>query len=363
MSATSRLPALDWMRGLAVVLMIQTHAYQAWLNTPAKASTFYAWSRFVGGFPAPMFLFLAGAALALLAEARFRRGAAPVEVRREGLKRAAEVAIYAVGFRVFMYFSAGSVNPASLLRVDVLNCMAVAMALAAWLVLPRRASATRAGLGAVGGLAVAVLTPLAWDAPWPTWLPAPLLGYVSGRPLRAAFPLFPWGGYLAVGVAAGVWLAAAARTGTVGRCCARLAALGLLLVPLGWALDHLPAFASLPRYDFWRTSPNYFLMKTGVLLVVLGLAEAWMRAPWSQAPSALRLFGRTSLLIYWLHIEVVYGRWVAPAARQALDVDGASRALAWLVAAMLLAAWLRVHGLVRARTWLAARRDVVRASA
>ncbi len=204
MSASSRLPALDWMRGLAVVLMIQTHAYQAWLSPDAKATTFYMWSRFVGGFPAPMFLFLAGAALALLAEARFRRGATPAEVRREGLKRALEVGLYAVGFRVCVYLSSGSVNPASLLRVDVLNCMALAMALAALVVLPRRDDVTRASVGALCGLGVALLTPLAWDAPWPGWLPAPLLGYVSGRVPRAPFPLLPWSGFLAVGVSTGV---------------------------------------------------------------------------------------------------------------------------------------------------------------
>jgi uncharacterized membrane protein len=363
MSTTSRLPALDWMRGWAVVLMIQTHAYQAWLSADAKKTTFYVWSRFVGGFPAPLFLFLAGAALALLADARFRRGATPAEVRREGLKRAAEVGLYALGFRVWMYFSAGSVQPASLLRVDVLNCMAVAMALAALVMLPWRAGSARVTSAVAGALALAVLTPLAWDGPTPTWLPTPLLGYLSGRVPRAPFPLFPWGAYLASGVAVGVLLARAAREGRLGRCSARLALLGALLLPLGWALDRLPALASLPRYDFWWTSPNYVLMKTGTLLLVLGLAEAWVRTPWARWPSALRLFGRTSLLIYWLHIEIVYGRWVAPAARQALDVGAATWALAWLLVAMLLVAWLRVHGTARLRAWLDARQDDARATA
>ena len=35
------------------------------------------WSRLIGGYPGPIFLFLAGVSLALLAEARFGKGIAP----------------------------------------------------------------------------------------------------------------------------------------------------------------------------------------------------------------------------------------------------------------------------------------------
>jgi len=46
-----RLDAVDWLRGLAVLLMIQTHLYDSWCNKAAKATEFYAWTRFIGGIP------------------------------------------------------------------------------------------------------------------------------------------------------------------------------------------------------------------------------------------------------------------------------------------------------------------------
>ena len=38
---TSRLAYIDWMRGLACVLMFQTHCYDSWLSGDARKTTFF----------------------------------------------------------------------------------------------------------------------------------------------------------------------------------------------------------------------------------------------------------------------------------------------------------------------------------
>ena len=61
-----RIDAVDWLRGLAVVLMIQTHLYDAWCNPAAKADRrAYAWTRFIGGIPSRLFLLLVGVSMAI----------------------------------------------------------------------------------------------------------------------------------------------------------------------------------------------------------------------------------------------------------------------------------------------------------
>src|SRR5260221_2980213 len=55
-----RLAYIDWMRGLACVLMFQAHCYSAWLNPDARKSEFYRWSQAAATLPAPLFIFLAG---------------------------------------------------------------------------------------------------------------------------------------------------------------------------------------------------------------------------------------------------------------------------------------------------------------
>jgi uncharacterized membrane protein len=63
-----RLAYIDWMRGLACVLMFQTHCYDSWLGGAARQSRFYMYSQLGGTFPAPLFLFLAGISFALVTE-------------------------------------------------------------------------------------------------------------------------------------------------------------------------------------------------------------------------------------------------------------------------------------------------------
>jgi uncharacterized membrane protein len=59
-SGQSRLAYIDWMRGLACVLMFQTHCYDSWLSAGARQGRFFMYSQLGGTFPAPLFIFLAG---------------------------------------------------------------------------------------------------------------------------------------------------------------------------------------------------------------------------------------------------------------------------------------------------------------
>src|SRR5258707_14136718 len=66
-SPVKRLAYVDWMRGLACVLMFQTHCYDSWMSPEAKrSSSLIAWSRLGGTLPAPLFIFLAGVSFALV---------------------------------------------------------------------------------------------------------------------------------------------------------------------------------------------------------------------------------------------------------------------------------------------------------
>src|SRR5438067_5286642 len=73
-AASSRLGYIDWLRGLACVLMFQTHCYDAWLGGAARNSTFFMWSQLGGTFPAPLFLFLAGVSFAIVTGKLLQKG-------------------------------------------------------------------------------------------------------------------------------------------------------------------------------------------------------------------------------------------------------------------------------------------------
>ena len=348
----SRLGYLDWARGLAVLLMINTHAFSAWTVPEDRGTRLFGVARLFGGYPAPLFLFVAGVSAALVAERERTKGSDGREVRRRAQWRGLTVLGYAFLFRLAMLASGGFGRAADLLRVDVLNCIAVSLLLVA-LALGRPSARGRfvATLGLASG--VALLTPFAWDTPWWKGWPSPLAGYVTGRVPDALFPVFPWAAFTALGAACGLLLARARAGGREGVTIGAMAAAGAAAIPAAlWVDRHAPAVYS--AYDFWHTSPSYVVLKAGVLLVLLGLAFVMDLLP---GPSALRQLGRTSLLVYWVHLEIVYGRWIAPGARGRLSVEEAAVGVVTLALAMLALSIGRTH----ARGWHFRGRELAKA--
>jgi uncharacterized membrane protein len=339
MSSGSRLGYIDWLRGLAVLGMMLVHAFNGWLTPEAKQTGVYYWIRTAGGYPAPLFLFLAGLSLALLLEGRRRHGQRGAAILREGVRRGVEVVGWAFLFRLWMLATGGFATPGDLTRVDVLNCIGASMALVGLAALGWDRLRTRVAACVTVALLTALLAPFAWDASWPAWIPVPLLGYVNGRAAGSLFPLLPWAGFTAAGAAAGLLLADARHTPRETWTVAAMAAAGVAAVPLAQALERSGP-ALYPHSDFWHTSPLFFLMRLGVVCALLGLAHLLGRR---RGFSPLRQLGRTSLLIYWVHVEVVYGKLLLPDLRHGMDMRATACAFVLLVLGMLALSTWRTH--------------------
>src|SRR5271170_2704676 len=125
-----RLSYVDWMRGLACVLMFQTHCYDSWLSPEAKKSATFVWSQLGGTLPAPLFIFLAGVSFALVTERLREKRAATAEIAKTTIRRGAEILALGILFRIQEYALAFRVSPwTDLFRVDVLNILGLSMML------------------------------------------------------------------------------------------------------------------------------------------------------------------------------------------------------------------------------------------
>jgi uncharacterized membrane protein len=110
------------MRGLACVLMFQTHCYDAWLGGNARNTGFLQKSQLLGTLPAPLFLFLAGISFALVTDKLIGKNLSPVEITRTMARRGAEILAFGFLFRLQEFVIAWGWAPWSdLLRVDILN--------------------------------------------------------------------------------------------------------------------------------------------------------------------------------------------------------------------------------------------------
>ena len=66
-SGVSRRVYIDWARGIAVLLMIWAHTMDAWTRAADRHGVAYRDAAILGGFAAPLFLWLAGLAVVLAA--------------------------------------------------------------------------------------------------------------------------------------------------------------------------------------------------------------------------------------------------------------------------------------------------------
>src|SRR5206468_7215931 len=83
------------------------------------------------------------------------------------------------------------------------------------------------------------------------------------------------------------------------------------------------------------------MIRLGLLLLLAVFAYLWCRWGFGQRGfSPLIQLGNTSLLIYWVHIEFVYGRFsILP--RRSLTIAGASAGLLIIFLAMLALSFVR----------------------
>lgn len=343
----SRLAFIDWMRGLACVLMFQTHCYDAWLSPEARKSTFFMYSQLGGTLPAPLFLFLAGISFALVTDKLIVKGVTAQQIARSTIGRGAEIFALGLLFRVQEYLIAWGWAPWSdLFRVDILNTIGLSMmlmGLTCWMVLAgsgRVAHRARLGItAAVAALSISLMTPPLWTTWQPRWLPWELESYVNGvhnlgAPQAWLFPIFPWAGFAFAGLAIGFLLLAERTVRHEARLMPLAGVFGLGLIQGARWLDSRPLHF-YATYDFWHTSPAFFLIRVGLLLVILSASYAWCRwgpAEWGFSP--LIQLGKTSLLVYWVHIEFVYGRF-SILAKRAQSIGRASVGLLMIFLAML----------------------------
>ena len=353
----ARLAYVDWMRGLACVLMFQWHCYNSWLTPDARKSSLYIWSQLAGTLPAPLFIFLAGVSFALMTEKLREKGADRSAVAKTTIRRGTEIYGLGLAFRVQEFVLGYPWSPwTDLLRVDVLNILGLSMMLMGvlcWLTAGSIEISESRKCNIIAALFaaafVALVSPLLWTRARPSWLPWPLESYINGvhifdKPQPWLFPLFPWSGFAFAGLAVGFFLFSNIAKRKQDVVFVGIGAAGLLASALSSVFDGSPTRLYSPAiYDYWHTSPNFFLMRCGILLVILFFAYAWCR--WGLAQrgfSPIIQLGQTSLLVYWVHIEFVYGRFSILPKRQC-SITKATLGLLTVFVAMLALSILRTR--------------------
>ena len=288
--------------------MIEAHVLDAWTRLPDRATKAYAYAMILGGFGAPMFLFLAGLTFVLAAESKYRKTADLRLAWQSVQKRGWQIFGLAFLFRLQSFVLGAGYNAIGLLKVDILNVMGPAIVLMAVSGSLVRTRFGRAVMFAGIAGAIAMLTPIVRTTPLLSWMPDPLEWYLRPSPARTNFTLFPWSGFVFAGAVVGEVISVWRDADRSIRVQMALAAAGLLTMAASYEASLMPTI--YPASDFWTTSPTFFFLRAGIITLLLPLAFLWERAPWRGLIgrwSPVEELGRASLFVYWIHVEMVYG--------------------------------------------------------
>jgi len=345
----ARIESVDWLRGWAVVLMIQTHLYDAWCNAAAKATEAYAWSRYLGGVPSRLFLLLVGVSMAIKYEAQLAKGVDRATMVRGAAKRGLEIVGLAYLFRIQEYVLGGCYDWRDIFRVDILNCIGASMFVAAFIAAPRRGKPAIVVCLAAAAACIA-LGPILGPHHFPDWLPRPLTSYLGGERPMSWFPLFPWLAWVLIGVPIGhYWVRAG---GTSRRQAMAFVITAVVGVGMAWAVmwirRHYPHVIHYPSEMVQQMGPGTFFYRLGTMGPMALAAYLVTRLSGSRF-SVMQQLGKTSLLVYWVHVELVYGHMFGRLHHK-LSMAQATVGFVLMTAAMLALSVLRTkywHGLPR----------------
>lgn len=336
MKGSRRLLYLDWIRGLAALVMLQGHVFHSFLRNDLREGNAYVFSQFVGGLPPAVFLFLTGVTFGFLMYSQERKGVTPGRRWLTSLRRAGYLFIVAFAFRFQLWaFSWGQSPSSDLLRVDVLNCMGFALGVLSIMSLFNTADRIR--LCAILGIAIAAASPLIAQLDWGNspWL---VKSYLA--PDKLFFGFFPWGAYIAFGLSFGSLLRSLDEE-QVPMAMMWTGLAGLVLALGAHTMSNL-GISLYTKSDFWLDNPLLVFIKMGIILIAISFAFLWHKQPSAESWSWIRQFGVTSLLVYWVHIELVYGRWLG-SWKESLTVEQTVLAAVGVIGLMLLLSVVRTN--------------------
>ena len=325
--ATPRLAFLDWVRGFAAVVMLQGHVFDSFLRKDLREGGASTWSQFAGGMPPAVFLFLLGVTFAFLMDSQERKGFDGATRWWAACKRSGYLFAAAFAFRLQLWAFSWDKSPwTDLLRVDILNCMGLALLVFSVMAVFRTRERIR--LCAVLGLAIAAAAPLVSGLEW-SGVPEIVKNYLA--PDHLYFGFFPWASFVAFGMSAGSILRVVKQE-DMPSAMQWFGWGGIAVAFSAWALSFINP-SPYANADFWLNSPALILIKLGAVLMLIAFAWVWnlqAAGTWSW----IRQFGTTSLLVYWVHVELIYGRWLGPL-KNRLTVSETVFAAVITIAAML----------------------------
>jgi uncharacterized membrane protein len=345
----TRVIFIDLARALAVLFMLYGHTVDALLAPQYRAGIiFNAW-QFQRGLTSCLFLLLSGFAFSV---ATARHWSSHLSVSPALMRRLRRFSLFiALGYAMRVPIaplramaSASDAMWQTLMGVDVLQLIGVTFVFVQALVMLTRSRRVFSIVAIVLALALTALAPAAWSIDWSRRLSPWLAAYLTPN-TGSLFPLVPWSAFILGGAALGQIYARWGASDLVRYANRALLMPGALSVLAGlWLTSHQVALFGDGPFAF---VPGNILLRGGVCLEIVGVIAHASRAV-AQLPHVFGAVAQESLLVYGLHLFIVFGSVWAPGL---LNIYGPTRTplqlvpiVVLLISSMTLAMTLAAYG-------------------
>lgn len=298
---------IDLLKGLALLTMIEVHVVNAFLNPAIKLQSWFETLNYINGLVAPAFTFTSGMVFVL----SLQKGLD--ELRRFGKKFWKKlgrlILIMLAGYSLHASFlSFRKINNPSyphmmveFLRVDILQCIAAGLILLLFLRLLIKSDKFYYGFLVIIDFFILAYSPIAWNIDYTKFFPLGIANYFN-RMHGSLFPIFPWLAFIISGALIGKYYVEAKQKIGEEKFIKQIIIVGSIFFFAG-----VTFLGYLFPASWVNVKPNYFffLQRIGVLLVLLGLFWFYINR-FNQYQSFILDVSRESLLVYWLHLKVIY---------------------------------------------------------
>ena len=329
---SNRSPWVDLLRGLAVIIMIEVHATNVWYQGVVPS-----WLNFINGLVAPSFLMCAGFSMTLSTfqtdgSLRPFKGVLP----RYAFILLCAYLLHAPGLALAQWTVLSTPQLfRELFKIDVLQCVVFSLLILQGLARTIRHRTMFGFIALAMGISVALLSPYLWITGFGEWLSLPLRGLFNGitdRGVTALFPLFPWFAFVSFGSALGT-LYASRRTDihndqtrwSESTFIFTLLGIGVVIWLWGqwqketwlWSGSWITDLAGTKRLNGWTQNELYALYNQTLpsvferfgWILMIGCTLGLLHSRWGNSKifSLLDLVSRESLLVYILHLQIIFG--------------------------------------------------------
>lgn len=343
LTPSKRCDWIDQLRGWAVIVMIEVHVVNVWLQSGLRPD----WLNYLNGLVAPSFTMAAGYSLAI---STFRTDGTlrpfwPDTARRLGFILLCAYALHAPGITAADWTVLNTAQKArELFKIDVLQCIVYSLLILQGLARLVRNPRLFTGLALAIAVFVPVISPHLWATGVADGLWLPIRGLFNGNPdrgVQALFPLFPWLAFPAFGAFLGglyrhlrVEPVEGKARWSEARYLVGLGILGALLLAWGASAQHAWLWGGrwLQQNGVWllhspsgaftyselgalsnTTLPSVAARLGWILLggTLMGAVDL-LRPRW-KGSNPIDAASRESLLLYMLHLNLIFSVLLAPA--------------------------------------------------